>query len=103
MNAAWQRGVRDLLDWVLCERPDAPLTARIVDMPTVNDLSYEEVAASDVIAQGRPGGPRVNPATYSPPQYGEAIQATASWLRGQSTSRPVNQAGHGRYQAMAQE
>jgi hypothetical protein len=97
MNAAWQRGVGDLLDWVLGDRPDAPITGRTTaSSPTVYDLTYEEAAAADVAAQGRVGPP-VDPAHYPPPQYGEAIQATIAWLRGESTVPPVNRSGKGPY------
>lgn len=95
MNAAWQRGVRDLLGWVLGDRPDAPLSHHVsVGLPTVYDLTYEEAAASDIAAQGRPVGPRVDP-RQPPPQYGEAIQATIVWLRGETTLAPVDQHGNG--------
>lgn len=90
MNAAWQRGVRDLLDWALGNRPASPLSRHAtVGLPAVYDLSYEEAAASDISAQGRPAGLTVDPANYPPPQYGEAIQATITWLRGESTLRFV--------------
>lgn len=49
---------------------------------------YEESAVSDVIAQGRPGGPPVSPVTCPPPQYGEAIQVTITWLRGEAAEQP---------------
>lgn len=97
MNAAWQRGVRDLLDWVLGDRPASPLSGRIVGLPTVRDLSAEEIAAEDVIAQGRAGGLPVNPRRFPPPQYGEAIQATIAWLRGETTSPPSAADGSGHY------
>jgi len=97
MNAAWQRGVRDLLDWVLGDRPDGPLTARAVGMPPVHELSYEESAAVDLIAEGQGGGLPVGVANRLPPQYGEAIQATIAWLRGESTNQPVDRHGNGRY------
>jgi hypothetical protein len=89
MNAAWQRGVRDLLDWVLGSRPVSPLCHRVVaGLPAVYDLSYKEAAANDIAAQGRPAGPPIDPVVYPPPQYGEAIIATISWLRGESTCLP---------------
>ena len=56
MNAAWLRGVRDLLDWVLGERAASPLCDRTVGLPTAYDLTYEDAAADDVVLQGRPGG-----------------------------------------------
>jgi hypothetical protein len=99
MNAAWLRGVRDLLDWVLGKRAASPLCGRPVDRPTVYDLTYEDSAADDMILQGRPGGIPVDPATYPPPQYGEAIQATIRWLRGEITIPPVDHHGCGAYAA----
>ena len=97
MNAAWLRGVRDLLDWVLGDRPTAPLSGRSVNLPMAYDLTHEESIADDVVLQGRPGGLTTDPATYPPPQYGEAIHATASWLRGETTTEPVNDHGDGLY------
>jgi len=43
MDAAWCRGVRDLLDWVLGHRVDSPLGGRIIGLPTVSDLADEDV------------------------------------------------------------
>jgi hypothetical protein len=97
MKAAWLRGVRDLLDWVLGDRAASPLCSRIVGLPTTQDLAYEDSIAHDVVLQGRPGGIRVDPRTYPPPQYGEAIQATIRWLRGESTSPAVDEHGYGPY------
>ena len=97
MNAAWLRGVRDILTWVLGETPTSPLCHRTVGLPTTHDLTYEEAAADDVVLQGRPGGNPVNPAAYPPPQYGEAIQATISWLRGETTTPPTDRHGHSLY------
>jgi len=99
MNAAWLRGVRDLLDWVLGKRAASPLCGHMVGLPTVHDLTYEDSAASDVILQGRPGGIAVDPATYPPPQYGEAIQETIRWLRGEITTPLVDHHGCGAYAA----
>jgi hypothetical protein len=93
MNAAWLHGVRDLLTWVLGEGRVSPLSERAVSLPTVYDLSYEEISANEVIMQGRPGGIPVDPNAYPPPQYGEGIQAAIRWLRGQSTTPPVDNAG----------
>lgn len=97
MNAAWLRGVRDLLDWVLGERVNSPSGERIVGLPTADDLDREDLQADDVVAQGRPGGIAVDPEAYPPPQYGEAIQATIGWLRGETIVRPVDQHGCGPY------
>lgn len=93
MNAAWLLGVRDLLTWVLGEDSISPLSRRVVSMPTVYDLSYEETVANEAIVQGRPGGIPVDPNAYPPPQYGEGSQAAIRWLRGQSTTPPVDDAG----------
>jgi hypothetical protein len=91
MNAAWLRGVRDLLDWVLGTRVLSPLGQRVANLPTALDLDHEDLTADDVVLQGRPGGVAVNSGTYPPPQYGEAIQATIQWLRGETTVCPVDQ------------
>jgi len=97
MNAAWLRAVRDLLTWAPGEHDTSPLCDRTVGQPTTYDLTYEEAAADPVILQGRPGGIPVDPITHPPPQYGEGIQATISWLRGGSTIAPVDSDGHGLY------
>jgi hypothetical protein len=99
MNAAWLRGVRDLLDWVLGNRAAAPLSGQTVDLPAVYNLIYEDSAAADVVLQGRPGGIAVDPDSYPPPQYGEAIQATIRWLRGETTTPPADHHGCGAYAA----
>jgi hypothetical protein len=89
MNAAWLRGVRDILTWVLGETPTSPLCQRTVGLPTTYDLTYEEAAADDIVLQGRP----VDPTAYPPPQYGEGVQATISWLRGETTAPPTDHNG----------
>ena len=99
MNAAWLRGVRDILTWVMGECPASPLCERTVGLPATYDLTYEEAAADNVVIQGRPGGLPVDPATYPSPQYGEGIQATISWLRGETTAPPVDSNGHSPYAA----
>ena len=102
MNAAWLRGVRDLLDWVLGDRPDAPLSAHTARLPTQYDLTYEEEATEDVILQGRTGGTPVEPAQHPPPQYGEGIQTAILWLRGQTTT-PLDEIGHSPYTTSAED
>jgi hypothetical protein len=97
MNAAWLRGVRDLLTWVLGERDTSPLCGRTIGLPTTYDLTYEEAAANQVILQGRPCGISVHANTYPPPQYGEGIHATISWLRGQTPNAPVDPQGQAPY------
>jgi hypothetical protein len=97
MNAAWHRGVHDLLSWVLGDRAHGPLCGRVVGLPTIYDLTYEETAAEDIIAQARPVGIPADPRRYPPPQYGEAIQATISWLRGESTAPPADSDGETPY------
>ncbi len=99
MNAAWLRGVRDILTWVMGECPASPLCERTVGLPATYDLTYEEAAADTVVMQGRPGGLPVDPATYPSPQYGEGIQATISWLRGETTAPPVDSNGRSPYAA----
>jgi len=97
MNAAWLRGVRDLLDWVLGDRSVSPLGQRVAGPPTARDLDQEDLDADDVVNQGRPGGTVVDPAAYPPPQYGEAIHATIHWLCGDATISPVDQTGSSPY------
>jgi hypothetical protein len=97
MNAAWLRGVRDLLDWVLGERADSPLGGRTIGLPAKHDLTYEDAAADDVILQGRPVGLPVDPGTYPPPQYGEGLKEAIRWLRGETTTPPVDHQGCGAY------
>jgi hypothetical protein len=97
MNAAWLRGVRDLLDWILGGRPLSPLGQRVVGLPTARDLDQEDLDADDVVNQGRPGSTVADPAAYPPPQYGEAIHATIHWLRGDATISPVDQTGNSPY------
>jgi len=103
MNAAWLRGVHDLLDWVLGDRPAAPLSAQTIRLPSLYDLTYEEAAADDVVQQGRPGGEPVDPARHPPPEYGEAVQAVIRWLRGQTTTPPIDHHGHSPYTTSAED
>ena len=102
MNAAWLRAVRDLLDWVLGDRPTAPLSGRAIDPPTAYDLTLEENIAADIILQGRPGGLPTDVTAYPPPQYGEAIHATAHWLRGEITAAPIDDHGNSPYAPLGQ-
>jgi len=97
MKAAWLRGIRDQLDWVLGDRPDSPLCRRTVGLPTVYDLTYEESAASEIAIGGSRGRVAADPAHCFRPQYGEAIVAAILWLRGEGTVPPVDQAGRGPY------
>jgi hypothetical protein len=87
MNAAWFRGIRDLLEWVLGDRPTAPLSGRTIHRPTIYDLGYEESAAQEVIRESGQGHHLADPDSL-PPHWGEAIQATIHWLRGEITSVP---------------
>jgi hypothetical protein len=103
MNAAWQRGVRDLLDWVLGDRPAAALSGQAITLPTLYDLSYEEAVAEEVLLQGRPSGVPIDPARHPPPQYGEGVRATILWLRGQTTMPPIDRHGHSPYTTRAQD
>jgi hypothetical protein len=66
MNAAWLRGVRDLLDGVLGDRPAPPLGQRVAGLPTARDLDQEDLDADDIVSQGRPGGTMVQPEAYPP-------------------------------------
>lgn len=103
MNAAWLRGVRDLLDWVLGDRSASPLGQQVAGLPTVEDLDQEDLQANDVVSQGRPGGTTADPVAYPPPQYGEAIQTTIHWLRGEAVVSPVDQAAYEPYPLSARE
>ncbi|MGP7998984.1 MAG: hypothetical protein ACLPKI_16950 [Streptosporangiaceae bacterium] len=98
MNAAWLRGVRDLLGWVLGESTASPLGRLAAGPPSRYELTCEAAAADGVVLQGRPGGLRVDPGRYPPPQYGEGLQAAVRWLRGETTVPPVDAAGGGPYQ-----
>jgi len=98
MNAAWLRGVRDLLNWVLGDEYVSPLRNRFIVRPPLDYLAIEEEAAEEIARQGRPGGEPVDP-DDRPPQYGEAIQATICWLRGEDTTPPVDHDGRGPYAA----
>lgn len=92
MNAAWLRGVRDLLNWVLGEHDVSPLRSRFVVRPPLDELTFEDEAAQEIARQGRPGGVQVDSEVCTP-QYGEAIQATIRWLRGEVTALLVGQDG----------
>jgi hypothetical protein len=96
MNAAWLRGVRDLLDWVAGDRVNSPVCGRVTKLPPLYELEFEDEAADEVVKQGRPGGNPVNLGDH-PPQYGEAIQATICWLRGEITTPPVGSDGRSPY------
>jgi hypothetical protein len=39
----------------------------------------------------------VEPATYPPPRYGEAIQAAILWLRGETIQPPADPEGNAPY------
>lgn len=99
MNAAWLRGVRDYLTWVLGERPDAPLSDRIIHKPSLDEALGDCGWATDVAIQGRPDGQPVQPGRYPPPMYGEAVQESADWLKGEVTKPPADQHGCGAYVA----
>jgi len=96
MNAAWLRGVRDLLNWALGDEYVSPLRNQFMVRPPLDYLAIEEGAAEEIARQGRPGGEPVDP-DDRPPQYGEAIQATICWLRGEATTPPVDHHGCGPY------
>ena len=97
LDTIWLRGVRDLLEWVLGERDSSPLCQRNTELPTAYDLTYEDSAAAEVAAQQRPDGRVPIQAINTAPQYGEAIQATVSWLRGEATAPPAGCRGRGPY------
>ena len=98
MNAAWLRGVRDLLNRVLGDEYVSPLRNRFMVRPPLDNLSIEEEASEEIARQGRPGGEPIDLEDH-PPQYGEAIQTTIRWLRGEVTVPPVDRQGCGPYAA----
>jgi hypothetical protein len=98
MNAAWLRGVRDFLDWVLGGHTDSPLRGRPLQH-SQHGLAFEDETAEEIAGQGRPGGIPVDPGAYPPPQYGEAVQATIRWLRGETTAPSVSSEGCSPYVA----
>ena len=98
MNASWLHGVADLLGWVLGESAASPLGRPVPGPPSRYELTCEAAAADDVVLQGRPGGRRVDPDRYPPPQYGEGLQAAVRWLRGEVTAAPVDAEGRSPYQ-----
>jgi hypothetical protein len=57
---------------------------RGIGLPTAYDLTYEDSAARDVAAQRHMDGLRRHLAARPVPQYGDAIQATVYWLRGEA-------------------
>ena len=99
MDAAWLRGIRDLLE--LGPRRPRRLTAVRPDRRPAHRARphLRRRAADDVALQGRPAGLIVDPDAYPPPQYGEAIQAAIRWLRGETTTPPVDHHGCGAYAA----
>ena len=98
MNAAWLQGVRDLLIWVPGEHHVSPRRNQFVAWPPLDYLASGEEAAEEIARQGRPGCGPADPGNH-PPQYGEAIQATIRWLRGEVTVPPVDRQGCGPYAA----
>ena len=91
MNAAWLCGVEISSPGSSANPPPHPLCQRTIGVPTAYDLTYEDAAADDVVTQGRPGGLPVDTSTYPPPQYGEGIQATIRWLRGEADNPAYQQ------------
>jgi hypothetical protein len=84
-EADYLEGVAATLAWVLCERPEAPITQSRPRELTTRDLKAERVHAEDVIEQAR------NPWTAArlpPPWYGEGVKLTITWLLGDSTVPP---------------
>jgi hypothetical protein len=97
MDAAWLRGTKDLLAWVAGGHDTAPLSGQVAHLPSLAQAMGECGFACDVLEQGRPAGQPVQPGTYPPPQYGEAVQATCDWLSGARTRPPADRHGHGDY------
>lgn len=48
MNAAWLRGVRDLLNWVLGDRDNSPLRGVVVHQPPLCELDFEEEVTGQI-------------------------------------------------------
>jgi hypothetical protein len=86
----WLRSIRDLLDWVLGDRPDSPLCHRVVGLPAAYDLTYEEGAAEEMASRGN-GAVVHSETACSHPRHGGAIATTIRWLRGESTTSPIDQ------------
>jgi hypothetical protein len=101
MNTAWLRAVRDLLAWVLGQPPHRT-TVRPGHGPAhcLRPHPRRNIAA-DIILQGRPGGLPTDVTAYPPPQYGEAIHATARWLRGETTVAPIDDYSNSPYASPA--
>jgi hypothetical protein len=94
----WLHGVCDSLDWILGERPAAPLCHRNVGLPSVSDLLYEESAADQVARQDPLGSIGAHGADCPPPpSYAEAVRATICWVRGETTTPPIDRDGLGAY------
>ena len=81
-DADYLDGVAATLAWILCERPESPITRSCSHQLTTRDLKAERVHAEDVIEQAR------NPRTIGqlpPPWYGEGVKFTSP---GSSATRP---------------
>jgi len=89
-DVAWLQGVSDLLSWVLGGRPAAPLSNRANGLPAVADLAWEEEAAEELVARCHTADLRGQTDGSHPLEYGEAIQASIRWLRGEVTEPPVD-------------
>jgi len=93
-DADYLDGVQATLAWVLGERAESPITRTHSRELTTRDLKTERVHAEDVIGQSRypwMAGP------LPPLWYGEGVKFTITWLLGDSTAAPVDQAGQGPY------
>jgi len=97
MNAAWLRGVRDILTWVIGE------TLTVTSLPARRRPTDHQRRHPRRIRRRRCRPPRPprrtlrRPTAYPPPQYGEGVQATISWLRGETTAPPTDHNGHSPY------
>ncbi len=88
-DADYLDGVAATLAWILGEQPEAPITRSRSRERTTPALKAERVYAEDIISQSRNPGMT---GQLPPPSYGEAVRQTITWLLGDSTTPPVEQA-----------
>jgi hypothetical protein len=114
MNAAWLRGTVAWLNWILGDSDVPPLTfklracgpadeyrARVYRVlsrpPTAEDITSELWHLSGSVMQGHEHQPPAEPDRYPPPQWGEAVEQTHSWLTGEDSKPPADHHGCGDY------
>jgi len=92
---AWLSGVRDLLEWVLGERTDGPLSGHEPGhRATLDDLDEDLADIDDAMDQGKYTPPDPG---WPPPQAVEAMNHTLAWLQGEYPIPPVCPEGEGAY------